>query len=121
MMNLGSAQNMTSDSGSRSVRLIILERLPATLLLLGTAEFITFFASIFLALSLSRFYGSFWDKLVIALSPTSAAPGWFYGIFHILIFASNLLGSDLHECFFLQRKTFHARKEDCPGTVNASS
>jgi peptide/nickel transport system permease protein len=90
MMNLGRAQNMTSDSGSRSVRLIILERLPATLLLLGTAEFLVFFASIFLALSLSRFYGSFWDKFVIALSPTSAAPGWFYGIFLILIFAAIL-------------------------------
>jgi peptide/nickel transport system permease protein len=90
VMNLGRAQNMSSDSGSRTVRLIILERLPATLLLLGTAELIAFFASIFLALSLSRLYGSFWDKLVIALSPTSAAPGWFYGIFLILIFAAIL-------------------------------
>jgi len=88
LMNLGRAQNMSSDSGSRSVRLIILERLPATLLLLGSAEFLAFFASIFLALSLSRHYGSFWDKLIIALSPTSAAPGWFYGIFLILIFAA---------------------------------
>lgn len=90
MMNLGRAQNMSSDSGSRSVRLIILERLPATLLLLGTSEFLVFFASIFLALSLSRRYGSFWDKLIIALSPTSAAPGWFYGIFLILFFAAIL-------------------------------
>jgi peptide/nickel transport system permease protein len=90
VMNLGRAQNMSSDSGSRTVRLIILERLPATLLLLGTAELIAFFASIFLALSLSRLYGSFWDKLVIGLSPTSAAPGWFYGIFLILIFAAIL-------------------------------
>lgn len=90
MMNLGRAQNMSSDSGSRSVRLIILERLPATLLLLGTSELLVFFVSIFLALALSRRYGSFWDKLVIALSPTSAAPGWFYGIFLILFFAAIL-------------------------------
>jgi peptide/nickel transport system permease protein len=89
-LNLGRALNMASDSGSRSVQLIILERLPATLLLMGTAYLLLFFVSIFLALSLSRQYGSFWDKLVIGLSPTSAAPPWFYGIFFILIFAAVL-------------------------------
>jgi peptide/nickel transport system permease protein len=72
------------------VRLILLERLPATLLLTGTSELILFFASVFLALSLSRKYGSFWDKVTIALSPTSSAPPWFYGIFFILIFAAIL-------------------------------
>lgn len=87
-MNLGRAINMSSDSGSRQVRLIILERLPATLLLMGSSNLVLFFASLYLALSLSRKYGSFWDKLVIALSPTSAAPPWFYGIFFILIFAA---------------------------------
>jgi peptide/nickel transport system permease protein len=39
---------------------------------------------------LSRKYGSWFDKLTIALSPTSAAPPWFYGIFFILIFAAIL-------------------------------
>lgn len=89
-LNLGRAIYMVSDSGSRQVRLIILERLPATLLLMGTAELILFFSSVYLALILSRKYGSFFDKLVIALSPTSAAPPWFYGIFFILIFAAIL-------------------------------
>lgn len=89
-LNLGRAQNMTSDSGSRQVRLIILERLPPTLLLMGTSNLLLFFTSIFLALSLSRSYGSIWDKLVITFSPTSAAPPWFYGIFFILIFAAVL-------------------------------
>lgn len=87
-LKLGRALQMTSDSGSRQVRLIILERLPATLLLMGSAELLLFFVSIFIALSLSRHYGSFWDKLVITLSPTSAAPPWFYGIFLILVFAA---------------------------------
>jgi peptide/nickel transport system permease protein len=87
-LNLGRAQNMSSDSGSRTVRLIILERLPATLLLMGTSNLFLFFFAIFIALSLSRKYGSIWDKLVIALSPTSSAPPWFYGIFLILIFAA---------------------------------
>lgn len=89
-LNLGHAINMVSDTGSRTVRLILLERLPATLLLMGSSQLILFFASLFLGLSLSRQYGSVWDKLVILLTPTSAAPGWFYGIFMILIFAALL-------------------------------
>src|SRR5450759_63884 len=87
-LNLGRAINMTSNAGSKEVRLILLERLPATLLLAGTSELFLFFASVFIALSLSRKYGSWLDKLTIALSPTSAAPPWFYGIFFILIFAA---------------------------------
>jgi peptide/nickel transport system permease protein len=89
-LNLGRAVRMTSDQGSKQVRLILLERLPATLLLTGTSELFLFFASVFIALSLSRKYGSWLDKLTIALSPTSAAPPWFYGIFFILIFAAIL-------------------------------
>ncbi len=89
-LNLGRAVNMNSDSGSRQVRLILLERLPATLLLAGISDLALFFGSVFLALGLSRKYGSFFDKLTVALSPTSAAPPWFYGIFLILIFAGVL-------------------------------
>lgn len=87
-LNLGRAINMKSDQGSKEVRLILLERLPATLLLTGSSSLIVFFASVYIALSLSRKYGSFWDKVIIAFSPTSAAPPWFYGIFLILIFAA---------------------------------
>jgi peptide/nickel transport system permease protein len=89
-LSLGRAENLTSDSGSKQVRLIILERLPPTLLLFATANLLNFFLSVFLALSLSRKYGSLLDRLIIAFSPTSAAPGWFYGIFLILIFAAVL-------------------------------
>jgi peptide/nickel transport system permease protein len=89
-LNLGRAINMTSDAGSKQVRLILLERLPATLLLMGISQLFLFISSILLALNLSRRYGNFWDKLVVALSPTSAVPPWFYGIFLILIFAALL-------------------------------
>jgi len=89
-LNLGRAMNMSSDSGSRNVRAIILERIPYTLLLMGTANFILFFTTLFLALALSRHYGSFWDKIIIGMSPTSSAPSWLYGIFLILIFAAVL-------------------------------
>jgi peptide/nickel transport system permease protein len=89
-LRLGRAINMTSDSGSKQVRLILLERLPPTLLLMGISQLFLFFSSVFLALNLSRRYGNFWDKLVVTLSPTSAVPPWFYGIFLILIFSALL-------------------------------
>jgi peptide/nickel transport system permease protein len=89
-LNLGFAELMVSDSGSRQVRLVILERLPATLVLFGTGNLLLFFTAVFGALGLSRRYGSFMDKTIMALAPTSAAPGWFYGLFLILIFAGVL-------------------------------
>jgi peptide/nickel transport system permease protein len=79
---------MTSDGGSRAVRAILLERLPTTLLLFGIANLIVFFIAIWAALVLSRRYGSWADRAAVALAPTSAAPGWFYGIFLILVFAA---------------------------------
>lgn len=90
LLRLGFAERMTSDTGSRLVRRIILDRLPPTLLLFVTAQLLLFIASILWALSLSRRYGSLTDKLVVALAPTSAPPAWFYGIFLILIFAALL-------------------------------
>ena len=89
-LNLGHAEHMFSDTGSKTVRLILLERLPATLVMWGLANFILFFTALFMALVLSRQYGSFWDKAVIALAPTGSAPGWFYGLFLIIIFAAVL-------------------------------
>jgi peptide/nickel transport system permease protein len=86
-LDLGRAEQMHSDRGSREVYDIIVERLPATLLLFGTANLLVFFVSVFAALSLSRRYGSALDRSVIGLAPTSAAPAWFYGIFLILVFA----------------------------------
>jgi peptide/nickel transport system permease protein len=86
-LDLGFAENLTSDSGSRLVRAIILERLAPTLLLFATADLGIFFLSLGSALFLSRRYGSFLDRMVVTLSPTSSAPAWFYGLFLILIFA----------------------------------
>jgi peptide/nickel transport system permease protein len=89
-LDLGNALRMTSDTGSKQVRLIILERLPPTLLLWGTSGLLLFFLQISVALSLSRKYGSWLDKFFVAMAPLSTAPGWFFGIFLILIFASFL-------------------------------
>jgi peptide/nickel transport system permease protein len=90
VLDLGYSQGLTSDSGSRQVQLILLERLPATLVLQATAQLLLFFLSLFIALGLSRQYGSFWDKLVVALTPMSAAPAWFFALFLIVIFAAGL-------------------------------
>ena len=89
-LNLGRAQKMSSDSGSRTVRLIILERLAPTLMLFGFSNIILFFGSVLIALNLSRNYGSFWDRFIVGLAPTSSAPGRFYGLFLIVIFAGVL-------------------------------
>ena len=86
-LDLGFAEDLVSDSGSRQVKLILLERLVPTLLLWGTWSILLFFTALFAGLFLSRRYGSLLDKVVIALAPTSSAPGWFYGLFLILIFA----------------------------------
>lgn len=89
-LNLGSAEYLLSDSGSRQVRNILGERLAPTLLLMATGQLVLFFSGMSVALFLSRRYGSFFDKFVIAMAPTSSAPAWFYGIFLILIFAAVL-------------------------------
>ena len=61
-LNLGRAIYMNSDGGSKQVRLILLERLPSTLVLFATENILNFFFSIFFALALSRKYGSLIDR-----------------------------------------------------------
>ncbi len=73
------------DDGSRNVRKIILQRIPYTLLLMGTYNLILFFSTLFIALALSRQYGSFWDKFVVALSPTSSVPPGFLNFLNSFI------------------------------------
>lgn len=90
-LNLGYAEQMTSDRGSRLVQEILLDRLAPTLLLQASASLLTFFTALFVGLALSRGYGSLFDRIVVALAPSSSAPAWFFGIFLILIFAA-LLG-----------------------------
>jgi len=87
-LDLGRALVLRSDSGSMYVRNIILERLPNTVMLFTTVTVINFFLHLFIGLYLSRHYGSLLDKISVALAPTSVIPGWFYGIFLILIFYS---------------------------------
>lgn len=89
-LELGRALFLSSDSGSRSVRIILLERLPNTVLLFTTTQLLLFFIGLFGGLYLSRRYGSRADRVISLLAPFSSLPGWFYGLFLILIFASLL-------------------------------
>ncbi|MBO3757740.1 MAG: ABC transporter permease, partial [Candidatus Brockarchaeota archaeon] len=89
-LNLGRSLYITSNTGSNDVKLIILERLPATVLLFTTLTIINFIIQTTLGLYLSRRRGSLFDKVVVSLAPTSVIPGWLYGIVLILIFASYL-------------------------------
>jgi len=89
-LNLGRATFISSDSGSKEVRRIILERLPITMVLFTTGSLIVFVLALFVSLVLSRRYGSILDRVVVAMAPMSTAPAWFYGLFLILIFASML-------------------------------
>ncbi|MBN2146853.1 MAG: ABC transporter permease subunit [Anaerolineales bacterium] len=62
------------------VKYVILDHLPRTLLVFGSANILLFFVSLGLALGISRKYGSWQDKLVTALAPLAAAPSWVYGL-----------------------------------------
>jgi len=66
---------------------IILEYLPNTLLLIGTAYLLVFLIGIPLALYLSRNYGGWLDRLFAILSPVSSVPSWVIGILLLTIFA----------------------------------
>jgi peptide/nickel transport system permease protein len=79
---------------TRDVKKIILDGLPRTLLIFGTANLFLFFTTIFVALALTKKHGSWLDKIVVALSPMSSAPAWIYGIILNLVFL-RLLGTSL--------------------------
>ncbi|MBN2549290.1 MAG: ABC transporter permease subunit [Anaerolineales bacterium] len=76
----GRVRILMAGTPSRHVRDIILDTLPRTLLVFGTANLLLFIASLTLGLGLSRRYGSRWDKLVSGLAPLAAVPSWAYGL-----------------------------------------
>jgi peptide/nickel transport system permease protein len=69
---------------------IIKDHFPNTLLLITSADLIVFLIGIPLALLLSRKYGKWLDKLMVALSPISSVPAWVHGIFLVILFAIQL-------------------------------
>ncbi len=96
-LNLGETERTSYFVSSKltyQVSDIVLDALPRTLLLFGTANVLIFFTSISMALLIFRKYGSRLEKLFLALTPLSAVPPWIYGlilnivlarVFHIFI------------------------------------
>jgi peptide/nickel transport system permease protein len=73
-----------------SVVEIILERLPFTLVLSGTANLFLFLISISIALYIARRGKERLGRTFGFLSPLSSIPNWMYGLVLILIFAATL-------------------------------
>lgn len=87
----GSAERSSSLNGdSYLVKDVIFSRLPYTLLLVGVANVILFFASLGIAMVLSTQRGKFWDRLMASLTPISSAPSWVHGVILLAIFALEL-------------------------------
>jgi peptide/nickel transport system permease protein len=87
----GNAERMSDLNGeSRLVKDVIFSRLPYTLLLVGAANVILFFISLWVAMGLSTQRGKFWDRLLASLTPISSAPSWVHGVILLAIFALEL-------------------------------
>ncbi len=71
---------------NRPIRSVVLENLPRSLLIFGTANLLLFLTTILVALPLTSRHPSWLDNLIILLTPLSAAPAWVYGIVLNIIF-----------------------------------
>jgi len=91
-LDLGRTTNTyQSSSGSSSIHDIILERLPRTVLLFGTATVITSAIGIYLGAFVAGREGSIWDKINSAFAVFSSGfPSWWLGMLMIILFAFSL-------------------------------
>lgn len=69
---------------------IILQHLPFSVLLAGSAFLIVFLLGVPLALICARNYGKWFDRAIAMLAPLSSIPSWVMGILFIFIFAIEL-------------------------------
>lgn len=95
----GSSFLPTPQAQGGTIRDVLLDRLPATLELFGSANLLIFVTSVSVGMFLSRHYDSWLDKLVKTLSPLSAIPAWFYGVLLGLVLFS--LGKRLSDLALL--------------------
>ena len=81
----------TTRVGLHKVRDVILQHFPNTLLIIGTANLITFLLGIPLSLRLaSRKQGQWIDRFMTMLAPISSIPSWVHGALLIGVFAIQL-------------------------------
>ena len=88
MLDFVNATFLTSDSGSSSVGVILLEKIPKTVLLFTTATIIISIIGIFLGAASSSKIGSKTDKLTSTFAVISSSfPVWWIGMLMIFAFA----------------------------------
>ncbi|UXD21330.1 peptide ABC transporter permease [Ignicoccus pacificus DSM 13166] len=85
------SQVLTSNSGSRLVRDIVMERLPRTVLLFTTATIITIIIGVLLGLLAAKKRGSIFDKIVTVFALVTASfPMWWVGMLMLELFSYEL-------------------------------
>jgi len=88
VLELGKSSYLTSDSGSVSVRDIILEKMPKTLLLFTTSTLVITFIGLYLGAFVANRAGSVWDRFNSAFAVFSGSfPTWWVGLLMIFAFA----------------------------------
>ena len=88
VLDLGKSNYLTSESGSASVRDIILEKMPKTILLFTTSTLIITVIGLYLGAFVANRAGSIWDKLSSAFAVFSSSfPTWWVGMLMIFAFA----------------------------------
>jgi peptide/nickel transport system permease protein len=90
-LDLGRALFITSASGTKQVSIIIMERLPRTILLFTTGTIAYSILGLFIGLRMARKPGGFFDRISTFFAVvTQSIPPWFFGIMFILLFAYQL-------------------------------
>lgn len=72
------------------VHKMVLERLPYTLVLLGSANLLLFVGSVSAALALSGKHGELLDRLAALLQSLTSAPSWIHGVVLTIVLAGEL-------------------------------
>jgi len=90
-LDLGRALFITSASGTKQVSVIILERLPRTILLFTTGTIGYSLLGLVIGLRMARRPGGIFDRVTTFFAVvTQAIPPWFFGMLFILLFAYQL-------------------------------
>jgi peptide/nickel transport system permease protein len=84
---------------------LILQHLPNTLLLVGTAYLLVLLIGLPFSLYLARHYGGWLDRAVTVLSPISSVPSWVFAMLLITIFAVQLRWLPVSGMFDFTRPT----------------
>jgi peptide/nickel transport system permease protein len=87
-LDLGKSHFFTSDSGSSSVRDIIMEKLPKTVLLFTSSTIIVSLIGVYVGGFVADKSGSIWDKInSFSAVLSSSFPSWWVGMLMIFAFA----------------------------------